>query len=45
MFDAVLTLRRQEITGANLAAALVRQPCGSLAALLRIYWQALRLWS
>jgi hypothetical protein len=45
VFDAVLTLRRQEITGASLAAALVRQPCGSLAALLRIYWQALRLWS
>lgn len=45
VFDAVLTLRRQEITGASLAAALMRQPCGSLAALLRIYWQALRLWS
>jgi hypothetical protein len=45
VFDAVLTLRRREITGASLAAALVRQPCGSASALLRIYWQALRLWS
>lgn len=45
VFDAALTLRRREITGASLAAALVRQPSGSLAALLRIYWQALRLWS
>jgi hypothetical protein len=45
VFDAVLALRRQEITGASLASALLRQPCGSMSALLRIYWQALRLWS
>jgi len=45
LFDAVLALRRREITGPSLAAALARQPCGSLAAVIRIYWQALRLWS
>jgi DUF1365 family protein len=45
LFDATLALRRREITGPSLAAALARQPCGSLAAVLRIYWQALRLWS
>jgi len=45
LFDATLTLRREEITGSSLAAALARQPFGSLAALARIYWQAVRLWS
>jgi hypothetical protein len=44
LFEASLALRRREITGLSLAAALARQPCGSLAAVLRIYWQALRLW-
>jgi DUF1365 family protein len=45
LFDATLALQRREITGPSLAAVLVRQPFGSLAALSRIYWQALRLWS
>lgn len=45
LFEASLALHRREITGPSLAAALARQPCGSLAALTRIYWQALRLWS
>lgn len=45
LFEASLALHRREITGPSLAAALARQPCGSLAALARIYWQALRLWS
>lgn len=45
LFDATLALHRREITGPSLAAALARQPCGSLAAVIRIYWQALRLWS
>jgi DUF1365 family protein len=45
LFDATLALRRREITGPTLAAALARQPFGSLAAVSRIYWQALRLWS
>ncbi|APZ90905.1 DUF1365 domain-containing protein [Fuerstiella marisgermanici] len=43
-FDASLSLRRREITGLNLARALVRFPfmTGQIAA--SIYWQALRLW-
>jgi DUF1365 family protein len=45
LFDAALALHRREMTGTNLAAALLRQPCGSLSAVMRIYWQALRLWS
>ena len=45
LFDAALAMHRREITGTNLAAALLRQPCGSLSAVMRIYWQALRLWS
>jgi hypothetical protein len=44
LFDATLMLRRHEITGPNLAAALVRQPFASLQVLARIHWQALRLW-
>jgi hypothetical protein len=45
LFDASLALHRREMTGPGLAAALARQPLGSLAAVVRIYWQALRLWS
>jgi len=44
LFDANLVLKRREITGASLAAALARQPAAALAGLARIYWQALRLW-
>lgn len=44
LFDASLMLRRREITGASLAAALARQPLVALQVLGRIYWQALRLW-
>ena len=45
VFDATLMLRRREISGVSLAAALVRQPAGSLAVVGQIYWQALRLWA
>jgi len=44
VFDATLDLERREITGPNLAWALVRYPFASLSVLRRIYWQALRLW-
>lgn len=40
-FDATLTLGRQEITGSNLAKALIRYPAMSLSVLAKIYWQAL----
>ncbi len=44
VFDATLVVRRREISGASLAATLVRQPAASLAVVGKIYWQALRLW-
>lgn len=44
VFDATLALRRREITGASLAAALARYPFATLEVVRAIYWQALRLW-
>jgi uncharacterized protein len=44
LFDATLALKRREITGANLAGALVGYPFATLRVLRAIYWQALRLW-
>ncbi len=43
VFDATLSLQRQEITTASLANALARFPFATLQVLVRIYWQALRL--
>jgi DUF1365 family protein len=43
VFDAVLALRRREITGANLARALARFPLMPLQVSAAIYWQAFRL--
>jgi len=44
IFDASLSLRRHEITGASLAAALATYPFMTARVALGIYWQALRLW-
>jgi DUF1365 family protein len=44
VFDATLTLTRKEITGARLAWMLARYPFMTLTVILRIQYQALRLW-
>lgn len=43
LFDAVLALRRREISGASLARALGRNPLMTARVAAGIYWQALRL--
>jgi DUF1365 family protein len=43
LFDAVLALRRREITTASLARALVRHPFMTARVTAGIYWQAFRL--
>ena len=43
VFDATLTLRRQPITGLNLARALLAFPRSTFKVTFAIYWQALRL--
>lgn len=44
VFDATLSMRRIEITGRSLAAALLRHPWMTARVATGIYWQALRLW-
>ena len=40
-FDTTLVLRRKELTGVNLASALLRFPFITLGVLIKIYWHAL----
>lgn len=44
IFDATLNLHAKPITSRNLAAQLLRFPCMTLSVIVRIYWQALKLW-
>jgi hypothetical protein len=44
LFDASLSLAREEITSTSLAAALARFPWMTARVLVGIYWQAFRLW-
>ncbi|MDT8319123.1 MAG: DUF1365 domain-containing protein [Xanthomonadales bacterium] len=44
LFDATLDLRRREISGPALAAALAAYPFMTLKVILAIHWEALRLW-
>lgn len=44
VFDATLTLQREEISSAALSRALVKYPLMTAKVSGAIYWQALRLW-
>lgn len=44
VFDATLTLQREEISSASLSRALYRYPLMTAKVSGAIYWQALRLW-
>lgn len=44
LFDATMTLKRREITGASLAEVLAGYPVMTGKVVAAIYWQALRLW-
>jgi DUF1365 family protein len=44
LFNATLALERRELSGANLAGALLRYPFATVNVMRAIYWQAFRLW-
>ena len=44
LFDATLTLQREEITPGSLARALLRHPFMTGKVIAGIHWQALKLW-
>lgn len=44
LFEANLALRRQPLSGTNLALAMARYPLLTARVTAAIYWQALRLW-
>ncbi|HPU97415.1 MAG TPA: DUF1365 domain-containing protein [Candidatus Hydrogenedentes bacterium] len=43
-FDAVLTLKRRELTARTMAGALIRHPFMTQKVIAGIYWEAFRLW-
>ncbi|GAA5524481.1 hypothetical protein Maes01_01038 [Microbulbifer aestuariivivens] len=44
VFDATMSLTRQEISTANLNKILIRYPLMTVKVIIAIYWQAFRLW-
>jgi DUF1365 family protein len=44
LFEAALAMKRRPLSSRHLAYALLRFPLMSAQTLVRIYWQALRLW-
>jgi DUF1365 family protein len=44
MFDATLTLQRQELSARNLNLTLFKYPLMTIKVVIAIYWQALQLW-
>ncbi|UHQ55490.1 DUF1365 domain-containing protein [Microbulbifer sp. YPW16] len=44
VFDATLSLKREEISPRSLNLALIRYPLMTVKVITAIYWQALRLW-
>ncbi|MCL4810092.1 MAG: DUF1365 family protein [Thermoanaerobaculia bacterium] len=44
VFDATITARREPLTAASLARALVRHPLMPVLVIAWIHWQALKLW-
>jgi len=45
LFDATLSMRREEICSRTMAAALLRYPWMTARVVTGIYWQAFRLWA